>query len=249
MPMKRKSYGGRFTPLVIPLSKKPRRPNVSVGLSQSTRLHQAMKAVEYKYLDSNLSSSVISSSLSSGMKDPTTVACLNAVPQGDTSSSRDGRKYTITGCHVRGVFYRQNRNDQTQVGDANFVTYALVLDRQTNGAQATSDEIFSSPSNAALCFQNLENTQRFKVLYKGTMDIPAGSPAYNGVANQLETGGVSVPFSLDKKLNITVNTSGTGANVTDITDNSLHFVAFAGFAGAGADSIELSYTCRIRFVG
>lgn len=248
MPYKRKSYTGRFVPLTAPNVKKPR--NVSVGMrSTSTRLQQAMKSVEYKYLDKSKPATILSSLITAGMQDPATVLCLNGVSQGDTYESRDGRKYTITGCHIRGVFYRQNRNAQTEPGDSNFVTYALVLDTQTNKAQAASDSIFSSPGSSALCFQNLQNTQRFKVLHKATVDVPAGAPVYKGTVGAVDLGGSTVPFTIDRKLNITVNTSGTTGNVTDITDNSLHFVAFAHSSGATGSSIEMSYVSRVRFVG
>lgn len=205
--------------------------------------------IEYKFVDQTKGATLLVATNSGAEIDPATNNCLNAVPVGDTESARDGRKYTITGCHIRGVLYRQNRNGQTEGGDANFVTLALVLDTQTNGAQAQSEEVFTIPSGgvASLPFQNLQNSQRFKVLWKRTIVVPAGNIAYDGT--DMEAAGTAVPFSIDKPLKTIVNCTGTGATVADIADNSLHLIAFADVSAANANGIEIKYNSRVRFVG
>lgn len=207
--------------------------------------------IENKFVDQEKTGTAVVSTLASAEVDPATNNCLNAVAQGDGESQRDGRKYIITGVHVRGSLYRQNRNNQAEVGDANFATVALVLDTQTNGTQLSSEDVFTVPGSGspALCFNNLKYSQRFRVLWKKTMVVPAGYPSWNGVADQLETGGTAVTFSIDKDLHIDVNCTGTGATVADIADNSLHMIAFADTSGANDNGIELIYNARVRFVG
>ena len=179
---------------------------------------------EVKFLDQTKSATLVVATNTGAELDPATTNCLNAVPQGDDQSSRDGRKYQIRAIHVNGVFYRQNRNGQAEVGDANYVTVALVQDTQTNGAQCQSEEVFTSPGVAALPFLNLTNSKRFRVLYRATIVVPPGPASYDGT--DLETGGSAVPFSIHKQCNIIVNCTGTSGNITDISDNSLHLMAF-----------------------
>lgn len=206
--------------------------------------------IEYKFVDQVYAATVLGTTVASAEVDPAANSCLNAIAEGDGQSARDGRKYTITGVHVQGVLLRQNRNDQTEVGDANWAKIALVLDTQTNGAQCNSEDVFTSAGSAALSFKNLQYSKRFKILHQEVICVPPGQVAYNGVADQLEAGGSAVYFSINKKLRIPVICTGTGATVASIGDNSLHMIACAHTGGAANDnSIELAYTARVRFVG
>jgi len=205
--------------------------------------------IEYKFTDQVISPALVVATVAGAEVDPATTLCLNNVAEGDGESQRIGRKYTITSVHVQGQVSRQNRNNQTEIGDANFVKIALVLDTQTNAAQLNSEDVFTSPGSGALAFKNLQYAKRFKILHQETIAVPAGAPSWNGVADELETGGTSCPFQINKKLNIPVLCKGTSANVSDITDNSLHMIAMANLSAASASGIEIVYTSRVRFVG
>jgi len=209
--------------------------------------------IEYKFVDQLLADTLVVSATdySGGEIDPATNNCLNAVAQGTGENQRDGRKYTVTGVHIRGAVLRQNRNNQTEVGDANFVMIALVQDTQTNGSQCQSEEVFSGPTggDAVFAFANLENSKRFRILHREIIAVPAGAPSWNGTADQLETGGTICPFEINKSLKMVVNCSSTGATVSDITDNSLHLIAFALNTGSNSNGIEVTYSSRVRFVG
>lgn len=225
---------------------------VKRGKSISTLVKTGgLLGIENKFLDQTKTGTAVVSTLAGAEVDPASTNCINAIAQGDGESNRDGRRYVITGVHVRGSVYRQNRNNQSEVGDANFVTVALVLDTQTNGTQLSSEDVFTVPAGGspALSFNNLKYSQRFRVLWKKTMVVPAGYPTWNGTADQLETGGTAVTFSIDKELHIDVNCLGTAADVSDIVDNSLHMIAFADTSGSNNNGIEIIYNSRVRFVG
>jgi len=205
--------------------------------------------IEYKFVDQIKAGTLVVATAAGAEVDPATTACLNAVAEGDGESQRIGRKYTVTSVHVQGAVYRQNRNAQAEVGDANFVKIALVLDTQTNAAQLNSEDVFISAGSGALAFKNLQYAKRFKILHQETIDVQPGAPSWNGTAAQLETGGYNCSFQINKKLNLPVLCKGTSANVTDITDNSLHMIAMANLSAANASGIEIVYSSRVRFVG
>lgn len=214
--------------------------------------------IEYKFADQLISPTLVVATVAGAEVDPATTNCLNAVAEGDGESERIGRKYTITSVHVQGAVYRQNRNGQTEFGDANWVKIALIQDTQTNAAQLNSEDVFKSIGSGALAFKNLQYAKRFKILHQETVAVPAGCGAWKLASQDLMTGtftgsydtaGTAVPFSFNKKLNIPVLCKGTSANVSDITDNSLHMIAMSNLSAANDSGIEIVYQSRVRFVG
>lgn len=87
-----------------------RRTGRTLGRARSLGLKNArsggLLGVETKYFDLSrgAASSAIQSSTdcSSAEVDPTTVSCLNGVPQGDTASSRDGFKIAMKSIQIEG---------------------------------------------------------------------------------------------------------------------------------------------------
>lgn len=130
----------------------------------------------------------------------------------------------------------------------------MVLDTQTNGGTATgvdSEAIYINPSSSSSAMlpqplRNLQNSKRFRIL--ASKYVPVGG-AYTGndaagtfvVNNQ-----VRPRVTLSWRGSINVNTSGTTANVSAVTDNSIHIVAYAGSTSLTPTFIGKS---RVRFMG
>lgn len=206
---------------------------------------------EVKFLDfwANKAPALLSTGVASAECDPSTVNCLNAIDIGTGISGRIGRKVHLTSVSLKGYV---RRDGQTFSTAAEYRTYsgqqtfyiAIVLDKQSNGAQLSSEDVFTVPAPDSSCvpFLNLEHKTRFQVLASTTITLdPPGDHVLDGT--DIETPPVLKPFSLYKKLNLPVLYSGTGSGISDITDNSLHVVAYVN---SGSDPV-LNYTGRIRF--
>lgn len=201
--------------------------------------------IERKFLDATKTASAIVADASGAEQDPATLNCLNGIDQGDGESQRDGRKYVIKDCLVRGVVELSPVTDQADAETARVVRLLLIHDTQTNGAQFNGEDVLVD-NNAISVWspRNLQYSSRFKVLRDEMVTLDWTNSHTDGT-NTGTIGGQAKPFSwYFKNLNIPVTCSGTGATVSAITDNSLHIMALADATGA-----TLTYHSRIRFVG
>lgn len=192
-----------------------------------------------------------------GMQDPdqggilpaTDQKCLNAIPLGNSQSSRLGQEVVYRKVYVTGIV-RRNAAAGLQTGTQQKVYIALVLDKQTNGAQATSDQVFINPSLsdglAANPLKNMEYTKRFRVLdtWEGVFDVITAAPQ-GGNTSLGWTYGQTLKFVLNWRGRMRGNFQGDEGAISQISDNSFHVVAFAQ-TGAGA-AVEILYNSRIRF--
>lgn len=232
------------------------RPSSSFSLWNNRRL-AGYVGLEKKFYDVALVGAVPSAAAdaSSGMIDPGTEDCLNAVALGDGPTQRDGRQINMLSITIKGSVQIPAQVNQTAADTMPNIFIALVLDMQTNAAQATSQSIFTNPgasaSTANQPFLNLENHQRFKVLK--TVRIAAEQiagcviPVYDGT--NVEQSGASVPFSMYvnlKQMKVNFLAAQTTSVVAAIADNSLHLVAYTDNTSTSA---IISYNSRLRFMG
>ena len=183
-----------------------------------------------------------------GEEDPSPANCLNGIGQGDTGALRDGRKYVMKSIYINGMIRANSQDSQTSLDLQPLVFIALVLDKQTNGAQLNSEDVFQniagSSVTAAIPLRNIEYASRFTVLATKHILIRDIIAAYNGT--NMSQSGVQFPWCIKKKFNIPVTCTGTGATVSDISDNSLHIIAFKSFEDL---NVNVWYQSRIRFYG
>ncbi len=176
---------------------------------------------------------------------------LNAVAQDDTQSGRDGRRMMMTGIEVQGLcHYIADANDQVQADAVLpvYITVALVLDKQTNGAQMSAAMVYRNDSAAHkwLALRDPEYTQRFRVLWRDTFQLHPltqqdEANAANATSSNTYDGAL---FKIHKKFQIPVMFTDTGAVVANIADNSLHMIA------CGTNTrMQLAYNSRVHFVG
>lgn len=207
---------------------------------------------ETKFHDSSLSGTALVSTTGAtgGEVDPATILCLNGVPQGDTSSSRDGMKISMKSLFINGQVYVQDANTVTAAQASPNIYIALVLDTQTNGAQLSSENVFTNPSasaaNANIPLRNMSYTERFKVLKVKQTTI---KPTIFHDGTDAAISGCSMPFKMQvdlKGMMTKFQTGTTTGYVGTIIDNSLHLIAFT-------DSVDMtpriSYHARLRYTG
>lgn len=196
--------------------------------------------IETKFVDYNVALSGVSNIISGAKHDPA-VNCLNAIAQGDGESDRDGRKATIKSLHIKGTV---TAAEADKFGTK--VRVIIVKDTQTNGVQLSPIDVLQVPPgqiNQIDAFRNLQYTSRFKVYYDKTFVL-------NPVPYWNTLGAVAVgneprrDFTVNlTNLNCNVIFDGTTADVSTITDNSFHLLAYTDQGAA------VTYNSRCRFVG
>lgn len=202
--------------------------------------------LEYKFIDYEKDTSLVTTVAGAEVDDTTAGSC-SSIAQGDGESNRDGRKAVLKSWYVSGAVKLEQKSAQTTSLDARVVTIYGVLDTQTNGAQLNSEDFLKDPSTATLDFlavRNLENSKRFKTIFKERCVLKYPSAQSDGSANTGEFNGDYYLFDVNKKLDVPVTFTGTTATVASISDNSLHIIAVTS-----GDSVKLQYISRVRFVG
>jgi len=207
--------------------------------------------IELKYVNYARSALALTSptDASGAEVDPATALALNAIAQGDGEQQRDGKQVNIKSCYVTGVIDVPSAINQTTAKNIPSIYVALVLDKQTNGAQLASELVFENPSAASTTasnpLRNMQYTSRFDVLDSVCVELEQPVVTFDGT--NLESAGVRGHFKLSWTGDMMTQYTGTGATISVIQDNSLHLIAFAGPDITAAPVI--SYNSRVRFVG
>jgi len=218
------------------------------------RSRSPMFPIEHKFLDTAASelAFTLSSTLASGEKSPESgcTGCLSAPAQGDGASARDGSKIIIESVYVSGLMDITPQLMTAGPVDRYPIFYvALVLDTQTNGATLNSEDVFTNPGADTLMstmpLRNLSNSKRFRVL--ASKYVSFGGPQTGASATAVAVG-YSKHFALSWRGKIPVDfiVGETTANVTSVSDNSIHLIAYTQANGL---TPTFSYNCRVRFVG
>jgi len=159
------------------------------------------------------------------------VTLLNGIGRGDDLHERVGRQVDVRSVQVRLQTYAT-----ATTGIEQFHRHMIVIDLQPNGAALTPANVLLAVSTNAP--RNLENRQRFRILYDRTFHL-------NSPLDQV--GGTIKAVRWYKRLNLreTVN-SGDAGTIADITTGSLYHVAVGSIA-AGATAGGASGSFRVRF--
>lgn len=210
--------------------------------------------MELKFLDCAWNGVTINTSTdgSGGELQPSSgcTDCISCPAQGTGESERDGRKYVIKSVWVSGTVNTTAAMDQADAFEQYGYFFALVLDTQCNGATVNSEDVYTNPSTLATAMmpkpmRNLQNSKRFKILDCKFVN-PKGMYSFNDAA---ATGSVNVQVAptvnLNWKGNIKVETDGTTANVSSVTNSAIHVLAFRG----GGLVSTFDGKSRVRFMG
>lgn len=230
---KRRRTGTKTNPIVIKAAR-PARRNARTG---------GFMGLETKFIDYSYSGA-ISTTITGAEADPATVDTLSAIAQGDGESNRDGRKCVLTSLHIRGdvQFDSINAAASGSTPAPDVCRVAVVWDTQSNGAQLNAEDVFLPATHVEHAFRNLQYTKRFKVLYDECFEMVPSAMGGNGTTASLV--GDRKVFKINKALKVPVLHDGTTASMANITDNSLHVIAFGSSTG-----MTLTYESRVRFQG
>lgn len=208
--------------------------------------------VEHKFYDTSLVNCSVSAAANAtgGECDPSVTSMISTPPQGDNASSRDGKRILIESVQIQGVVYIVAKNGNGVMQDYPMVFIALVEDHQTNAAILDSEAVFKNPGGvtglAASPLKNLLSGNRFTTHKVWQLKLPLPPTVAEGV-NDIGIMGQTIPFSMFKKLAMTVDfNGGTTADIGNVVNNSLHMIAYVN---DGNWATKLSYNARIRFVG
>ncbi len=200
--------------------------------------------IESKFIDSTYTDAIVTS-IAGAEADPpgagaqTSPGSISGIAQGDGESNRDGRKCTLTSVHVRGSVTRDSASAMT---NAAVIRVVLVQDTQTNGVQLSAENVFVDSGNVEHQWRNLQFSKRFKVLKDQTFIVQPPAAGGNGTSN--DAGAGIRTFKWNIPVNIPVIHNGTTVAITNVTDNSLHMLAWS------SDTLTtLKYQSRVRFVG
>lgn len=261
MPRRYIQTSTRYATTTRPFKRKSRRlarQPVRVKRSRSVALRNmrtgGLLGIETKYLDTACIGFALPSptACAGGEANPTVgcTGCLSAPAQGDSASQREGSKIVIRSCLIQGIVQVAAQADQTATDVVSHVYLALVQDMQTNGATLNSEDVFSNAGAQAVLAsspnRNMSYTQRFKVLK--TKKIALRIPSITWDGTNLEQSGFHTPFKLSWKgvMPVSFTVGGTTADVANVTNNSLHLIAFCSNTGLAPN---LNFNARVRFVG
>lgn len=207
--------------------------------------------IELKFYDTSLVAAALTSSSdgTAGEQDPSATILLNTVVQGDGESNRDGRQIIMKSLDITGIIHVPAATNQTVTVNAANVMIAVVWDKQTNGVTIASENVYKNiGANAILCtspYRNLQFVTRFRILKTLHFQLAQTEMAFDGT--NIEFDGFHRQFTLHVDLpDIPVNYSAGTETVANITDNSLHLIAWANNVGQVP---TISYNSRLRFVG
>ncbi len=209
---------------------------------------------ELKFYDTKLVSGALTAptDASGGEHDPSATIVLNSVTQGDGEQQRDGRKMTMKSIYLNGILQVPSQSGQSAADAGSQVFIALVLDTQTNGATIVSEQVFTNKGASAVLaaspMRNLEFVSRYKVLKikKINLSNPNITNDTGATGGVIQNGLVRAwkMYSMLGDLGVTFN--GTTETVANITDNSLHILAWCNNVGLAP---TISYNARLRFMG
>lgn len=210
-------------------------------------------SIERKFYDTALASTAITApgDCTGGEMDPSATSMISTPAVGDGEQNRDGKQIVCLYVEIVGKVGVIGQEAVVGVVPNQSIFLAVVLDKQTNGAQLNSEDVFKNTGNISLlatCPQrNLLFGKRFRILKQKVFHINQPSLAQLA-ANDFSNNGTERNFRWFiplKNLKINFN-AGTTASVANVLDNSIHVIAYTN-STTGAPF--LTYNARLRFMG
>lgn len=164
---------------------------------------------------------------------------FNLIPQGITEDERIGRKCALRSFTIKYTYGLPIRDAVALPIDGDVMRIIFYMDKQTNGATATSANILKS--DFWMSFRNLAESQRFvilmdKVVTANYMGLGSDNA---GVVSQSE---VVKHGSFYKKCNIPIEFSGVTGAITEIRSNNIGCLVISKNGVMSFDS-----RARVRF--
>ena len=213
------------------------------------------EGLELKFADFAIDALPVSTAagLTGGELAPTIAGCFNAVPRGDGPNQRLGRFFRMRSLQFSLLVRHGPINSLSGIPPSDAVVFiAVVLDKQTNGAQLSSEDVYINPNGGVLTngcpLRNLEHTDRFRVLATRTCKLNVSGNlgyAYDTVAADIlhNLGAIEKKVTINLRLkNKKVLMTDTTGVIANIQDNSVHLIAFTNVT-----NVTISANARMRF--
>lgn len=142
---------------------------------------------------------------------------INVIQQGVTESQRVGRKCTIRNLHWRYNVRLTEQAADTSPPASDVVRVILYVDRQANGAAATTTDILEEDNWQS--FRNLANSGRFSIMYDKTHTLNQTAMTING-ADNFNTNEVFREAQFHKTCMVPIEYSGTTGALGEIRSNN-----------------------------
>lgn len=160
------------------------------------------------------------------------------IPQGAGESERVGRKCTIKSIHARGQLTLPSTDSAGQTDDV--VRIILYHDRQCNGASTSITSILKNDNWRS--YVNLSNKNRFRILATQVVAINTTCGRGDIEPGTLDFGSHTVPFTMNKKVNIPMEISNDTGHISGIRSNNINFMFISSAGRIAAD-----FDTRVRF--
>ncbi len=188
--------------------------------SNTKKIRMLTNAIEYKFFETVTNKSP--------QNDEILETSLVIIPQNDTPTGRDGRKIVVTGIHFKGYLKLGTGSG----GDA--IRIVLYVDKQPNGAVATTASYWSRADDNGNSFRNLTSVKRYRVLMDKTYVVNPGASSVVSPLRRLEW---------NFKVNIPINYTSTVGAITELLETNIGLMSSC----KGAD-FDLDGTWRIRYM-
>lgn len=258
MPPKRKrdyfDYGkGGGKRITVRVNKKNRRRKSNLYNRRRNMRTAGFLSIERKFYDTNLNETAIPAptDCTGGEFDPSATSMMTTPTVGDGEQQRDGKQIVCLYLEIKGHVRTSAIEAAIFPGQYTQALVAIVLDKQTNGAQLNSEDVFKNLNGQAVTatevMRNLLFGKRFRILKERVFDITPNATTQQA-ANDYSTsqGGKSFHWFIPlNNLKINFN-AGTTASIANVLDNSIHVIAFSNNT---ALTPVIAYNARLRFMG
>ncbi len=147
---------------------------------------------------------------------------INGISQGTANNQRIGNRIITTQLQVVGTLaFNPLDTGSTTAGNFNNIVKVIWgVDHQANGAIITPGDVYDQLSSTA-SWRNMDHIDRFTILK--TMKVARTAPIASSVGGTDEKVGaqVDVPFSFVIPMRMVTRFEGTGATISDISDNHI----------------------------
>ncbi len=161
---------------------------------------------------------------------------INLITQGVTETDRIGRQIKVHSVHIRG---KLQLDEDTTGKDSIIMRWALILDRQANGANPAALDIWEL--NDFITHRNLANRKRFTILSAGQRALNRSGSAGSEVV---------MPFNLNYRFKrpLPIEFDSTVGVITEIKSNNLIFMLVRSNLD-GTQAAVSDLFIRVRFTG
>ncbi len=226
-------------------------PRRGIGATTAIRKQIARKRngggrhAESKFIDANRTTSDITVGWTNMAPSGGITGCLSTPAQGVGESDHLARTYYLQSVFIRGTVRLVNTESLTAPPNEVEWRVIMVLDKQTNATAILGPNVMDiSAINDVLSYKNLQNSERFQVLWDSGRRFVRPQFVNLGAPDLFAMGETRVPFQgyhIFKKP-IKVRTVTNDANVTSVADNSVSLIGTANTTGVG-----LGFDSRCRF--